>query len=77
MTDEMNEAQSLDADEHVVLSKFEHPDGVETTDPEFEIERLTVNNGLVVEHVVIENGKVKGPVEEGNLTGKDIGRLIT
>lgn len=73
----MNEDNLVDADEHVVLSKFEHPDGEDTTDPQFEFERLTVHNGLVVEHVEISNGEVVGPVGEGNLTGTDIGRLIT
>jgi hypothetical protein len=77
MTDEMKEAQEVNVDEKVVLSKFEHPDGEDTTDPEFEVERLTVFNGEVVAHEVIENGAPVGPVQENNLTGQDIGRLLT
>lgn len=72
MSNEMNEAQEVEVDESVVLSKF---DG--DAAPENEVERLTVNNGLVVEHVVIKDGEVVGPVGEGNLAGKDIGRLVT
>lgn len=64
----MNEEQQVVAEEHVVLSKF---DG-DTTHPDAEVERLTILNGTVVSHDVIENGEVVGPVaEEDNLTGKD------
>lgn len=72
MANDMNEDNLVQADENVVLSKF---DGEAL--PENEVERLVVNNGLVVEHVVIKDGEPVGPVEENNLTGKDIGRLIT
>jgi len=72
MTDEMIEANEVQVEENVVLSKF---DGEAL--PENEVERLVVNNGLVAEHVVIKDGEVVGPVQDNNLTGKDIGRLIT
>lgn len=73
----MNEENVVHTDEHVVLSKFEHPDGEETTDPKFEFERLIVHNGTVVEHSQIENGEVVGPVEGSDLLGKDIGTLLS
>ena len=62
----MNEEQQVVADEHVVLSKF---DG-DSTEPEAEVERLTILNGEVVSHDVIENGEVVGPVENSELIGK-------
>lgn len=68
----IEEEAKVSVDEQVVLSKF---DG-DSTDAKDEVERLTVDNGLVVSHDVIENGEVVGPVKENNLTGKDIGRLI-
>lgn len=74
---EMSDMPQVDVDEKVVLSKFEHPDGDDTTDPEFEVERLTVFNGEVVAHEIIENGEPVGPVEENNLTGQDLGRLLS
>lgn len=73
---DMKDIPELTIDENVVLSKYEHPDGETTTDPAFEIERLTISNGEVVSHERIEDGKVVGPVEEGNLTGENFGRLI-
>lgn len=73
---QMNDEQFVDMDEKVVLSKFEHPEGLDTTDPNFEVERLTVFNGEVVAHEQIENGVPVGPVGEGNLTGQDLGRLF-
>lgn len=67
---EMNESQQVGVDELVVLSKFEG-DPV----PENEFERVTVHNGEIVSHDVVENGEVTGPVEESDLLGKDIGYL--
>jgi hypothetical protein len=72
MTEQMNEDAVLQADEHVVLSKFEG-DPV----PENEFERLTVENGVVLSHDRIENGEVVGTVEDSDLVGKDIGRLTS
>lgn len=69
---EMNEAAPVEVKEEVVLSKFDG-DG---TDPSTEVERITVLNGTVVSHDVIENQEVVGPVEEDNLTGQDFGRLF-
>jgi hypothetical protein len=73
----IREENPVQAEEHVVLSKFEHPDGEETTDPQFEYERLVVHNGIVLEHSKIENGEVVGPVEGSELVGKDIGKLLS
>lgn len=67
---EMNEQQQVDVDEHVVLSKFEG-DPV----PENEFERVTIHNGEVVSHDVVEQGEVTGPVEDSDLLGQDIGYL--
>lgn len=70
---QLNEVPEVQVDEHVVLSKF---DGEQAT-PENEVERLVIHNGLVVEHNIIENGEVVGPVEgEESLHGKEIGKLI-
>ena len=71
MTENMQEEQPLKVDELVVLSKF---DG-ETTEPDKEVERITVSNGVVVSHDVIENGEVVGTVPDSELVGKDIGLL--
>lgn len=68
----MKEEQEVTVDEQVVLSKFEGE-----ASPENEIERLTISNGTVVSHDKIENGEPAGPVEEDNLSGKDIGRLVS
>lgn len=59
-------------DERVSLSKY---NGEPL--PENEFERIVVHNGLVIEHSIIENGEVAGPVAESNLLGKEIGRLIS
>lgn len=67
----MEEASSIGVDEQVVLSKFEG-DPL----PENEFERLVIQNGTVIEHSVVENGEVAGPVENSELLGADIGRLI-
>lgn len=72
---DMKEEPAVEVDEQVVLSKFESPDGSDSTAPEHEFERLTVSNGLVVSHDRIENGEVAGPVEDGNLTGVNVGTL--
>lgn len=69
---QMNDAPEVKVDEQVVLSKF---DG-DSTHPDDEVERLVIDNGLVVQHVEIKNREVVGDVKEGNLTGTDIGRLI-
>lgn len=74
---EMKEENAVVADEHVVLSKFEHPDGEDTTDPQYEFERLVVHNGVVLEHSQVENGEVVGPVPGSELVGKDIGNLFS
>lgn len=71
MTNEMNDVPEVVIDESVVLRKFDgdaHPDN--------EVERLVINNGIVAEHVIIENGEVVGRVQDGNLEGSDVGRLI-
>lgn len=60
------------AEELVVLKKFEG-DPL----PENEFERVTIQNGEVVSHDVIENGEVVGPVEDSELLGADIGRLYS
>lgn len=70
----IGDAEKVEVDELVVLQKFDG-DG---TDPEKEIERLTIHNGNVVSHDRVESGVVVGPVpEEENLTGKSVGRLMT
>jgi hypothetical protein len=66
------ETQSVKIDEIVVLSKF---DG-NSTDPQDEFERVTINNGTIVSHDRIENGEVVGAVENSEIIGQDIGRLI-
>lgn len=58
--------QQVIAEEHVVLSKFEG----DSTEPEAEVERVTILNGEVVSHDVIEDGEVVGPVENSELIGK-------
>jgi hypothetical protein len=68
----INDEEKLEVKEEVVLQKFEGE-----ALPENEFERLTVLNGEVVSHNRIENGEIAGPVEEGNLTGTDIGRLLS
>ena len=68
----MEDKEEVVVEEVVVLSKF---DG-DTTAPEAETERLTVKDGYVVSHDVIEQGEVVGPVEGSTLVGTDIGRLI-
>ncbi len=59
-------------DEQVVLSKFEGEPS-----PENEFERLSIHNGIVVSHDLIENGKVIGPVEDSDILGSNIGRLVS
>ena len=58
MSEAPGEFEGVNAEELVVLSKFEG-DAL----PENEIERVTILNGEIVEHVKIENGEVVGPVE--------------
>lgn len=70
--EEMNEATVLGVHEKVVLSKF---DG-DTTHVDAEVERITVDNGLVVSHDVIEKGEVVGSVPNSEILGKDIGTLM-
>lgn len=57
----MEEVNNVVTDELVVLSKFEGE-----ALPENEIERITIHNGEVVSHEVIENGEVVStkPVKE-------------
>lgn len=69
---ERNEIPEVSVSEHVTLSKF---DG-DVQSPEFEVERLVILDGQIIQHVTIEKGKVVGPVGEGNLTGTEIGRLL-
>lgn len=71
MSENNLEEPKLDVDELVVLSKF---DG-NSTAPETEVERVTIYNGEVVGHDIIENGEVVGPVADSDLVGKDIGYL--
>jgi hypothetical protein len=59
--------------EEVVLSKFDGDEQV----PEAEVERISIINGVVVSHDVINNGEVVGPVEDSDILGKDIGRLVS
>lgn len=67
-----NDEAKVQVDEQVFLSKF---DGEAL--PENEVERLTILNGEVIEHSVISNGEVVGPVsDKENLTGKNIGRIF-
>lgn len=66
-----SDVQSLKIDEVIVLRKF---DG-NSTRPEDEVERITVQNGTIIGHDNIENGEVIGPVED-NHVGKNIGRLF-
>lgn len=65
-----SDAPVVEADELVVLSKFEGD-----PEPENEFERLTVHNGDVVAHDLIEGGEVVGPVPDSDLLGKNIGYL--
>lgn len=58
-------------EERVVLQKF---DGEAL--PENEVERVTIVNGTVIEHQVIEDGEPVGPVEEDNLEGKYVGTML-
>jgi hypothetical protein len=70
----IGDLENVEVDEQVVLSKYEG----DSTEPEAEFERVVVVNGDVVEHVLVENGEVVGPVpEEQNLTGTNIGRLMS
>lgn len=62
---------AISVNEHVVLSKFEGE-----ALPENEFERLTVDNGLVISHDVIENGEVVGPVPNSEILGVNIGTLM-
>jgi len=67
-------------DEVVVLRKFEGDvaeDADEEVKAQAEIERVTVDNGLVVSHDRYENGEKVGPVEDSDILGKDIGRLVS
>ena len=68
----MEDKEDVKVEEVVVLSKY---DG-DTTSVDKEVERLTVKDGYVVSHDVIEQGEVVGPVEGSTLVGTDIGRLI-
>lgn len=67
----MEDGTALEVKEEVVLSKF---DG--EPEPENEVERLTVVNGIVVSHDQIHQGEVVAPVEDSDILGKDIGRLV-
>lgn len=67
----MEDNSNLRVDEQVVLRKFEGEPL-----PENEFERLTILNGTVISHDVIEQGEVVAPVEDSNILGKDIGRLM-
>lgn len=58
-------------EERVVLQKF---DGDAL--PENEVERVTIVDGTVVEHQVIENGEPVGKVEQDNLEGKYVGTML-
>lgn len=64
------ETSEVGVKEEIVLQKFE---GEPT--PENEFERLVVLNGVVTEHLKIENGEPVGAVED-SLVGTDLGRLF-
>lgn len=72
MVEGIADESKLKVTEETVLSKF---DG-EGTDPDKEVERLTIVDGTVVSHDVIKNREVVAPVAEKNLTGKDVGRFF-
>jgi len=67
-----SDTPEVKVDELVVLSKF---DG-DSTHPDDEVERVTIHNGFVVSHEVVENGEVVGQVENSDIVGKDIGVLF-
>lgn len=62
---------AISINEHVVLSKF---DGEAL--PENEVERVTVDDGLVIAHDIIENGQAVGSVPDSEILGKNIGTLM-
>lgn len=68
----MEESEKVDVDEQVVLKKFEGE-----PKPENEFERVTIKNGRVVAHEEVADGEVKGPIENSDLLGKDVGRLMS
>jgi hypothetical protein len=68
----MDDETRTGVEELVVLSKFEGD-----PDPENEFERISIQNGVVVSHDRIENGDVVGPVEDSDILGADIGRLMS
>lgn len=68
----MDDSTKAKVEERVVLQKFEGEPL-----PENEFERVEVVDGIVVQHSVIENGNVVGPVENSEIIGKDIGTLLT
>lgn len=69
--EDMADVALFEVSEVVILSKFNG----DSTDPQDEVERVTVDNGLVVNHDVIIDGEIAGPVEDSEILGKDIGRL--
>lgn len=68
----MREDTNVEVDELVTLSKY---DG-DVQEPKFEVERLTIHNGVVVSHDVIKDGEVVAPVENSDIVGSNIGRLV-
>ena len=66
----MHENEKLDAQEQVVLMKYEGD-----PKPENAFERLVIENGQVVSHEKLSNGEVVGPVEESEILGRFVGTL--
>lgn len=73
------ETPEVQVDELVVLQKFDGEINDKSTEKErrdAERERVVVHNGVIVEHSVVENGEVVGPVEDSEIVGKDVGVLF-
>lgn len=67
----MEENTKAGVHELVILSKFEGD-----PHPLNEVERLSIENGVVVSHDLINQGEVAGPVPNSDMLGKDIGRVV-
>lgn len=68
----MDDESKTAVDELVVLSKFEGEPV-----PENEFERISIHNGVIVSHDVVESGEIVGPVEDSDILGQPIGRLMS
>lgn len=71
MTNENVEAAPVEVSEQVVLQKFEGP-----ALPENEFERITIKDGTIVAHEKVKDKKVIGPVEDSEIVGAEVGRLM-